>query len=152
MLKLATSSLPLPRRFARSARSSTCGERVDLSRSGSDLFFFFAIEQIGVAVHRGRAICRMVKGWRETDTTPPHPKFSGVTGGMYIRFRYAGRSQGHRSTGRVSRRTRVCVAYASSPHHLTCHATTTENCGQGLNPTNLAALHAVCSNSLRCPL
>ena len=46
-------------------------------------------------------------------------------------------------TGRVSGRTRACVTYASSPHHLTRHATTYRELPPRSNSTNLAALHTV---------
>ena len=46
-------------------------------------------------------------------------------------------------TGRVSGRTRACVTYASSPHHLTRHATTYRELPPRSHSTTLAALHTV---------
>ena len=85
-----------------------------------------------------RAICRMVKGWRERQhLTPP----SEGTGSLPLSIC---RTEPRPSiTGRVSGRTRACVTYASSPHHLTRHATTYRELPPRSNSTNLAALHTV---------
>ena len=85
-----------------------------------------------------RVICWMVKGWRERQQlTPP----SEGTGSLPLSIC---RTEPRPSiTGRVSGRTRACVTYASSPHHLTRHATTYRELPPRSNSTNLAALHTV---------
>lgn len=82
--------------------------------------------------------CWMVEGRRERQQlTPP----SEGTGSLPLSIC---RTEPRPSiTGRVSGRTRACVTYASSPHHLTRHATTYRELPPRSNSTNLAALHTV---------
>jgi hypothetical protein len=80
----------------------------------------------------------MVEGLRERQQlTPPSE------GTDSLPFSICRTEPGPSITGRVSGRTRACVTYASSPHHLTRHATTYRELPPRSNSTNLAALHTV---------
>ena len=84
--------------------------------------------------------CDMLDGGRSEGTATTHPPSEG-TGSLPLSIC---RTEPRPSiTGRVSGRTRACVTYASSPHHLTRHATTYRELPPRSNSTNLAALHTV---------
>lgn len=136
---LASVTLPLPRPLAHYVRSLGLRRAVgSLSLRCRSVFFFLHWSYQELRCIWDRAICRMVKGWRERQQlTPP----SEGTGSLPLSIC---RTEPRPSiTGRVSGRTRACVTYASSPHHLTRHATTYRELPPRSNSTNLAALHTV---------
>ncbi len=140
---MRTCSMWFPVHFRFLAHSLTtfgrwgCGERWDHSHMMQILFFLLWSYQL-LRCSWDRAICWMVEGRRERQQlTPP----SEGTGSLPLSIC---RTEPRPSiTGRVGGRTRACVTYASSPHHLTRHATTYRELPPRSNSTNLAALHTV---------
>lgn len=141
---MRTCSMWFPVHFRFLAHSLTtfgrwgCGERWDHSHMMQIFFFFLLWSYQLLRCSWDRAICWMVEGRRERQQlTPP----SEGTGSLPLSIC---RTEPRPSiTGRVGGRTRACVTYASSPHHLTRHATTYRELPPRSNSTNLAALHTV---------
>ncbi len=115
-----------------------CGERWDLSSCAADPVFFLHWRYQEDRCTWYRAICWLVVGRRERQQlTRP----SDGTGSLPLSIC---RTEPRPSiTGRVSGRTRACVTYASSPLHLTRHATRYRELPPRSNSTNLAALQTV---------
>ena len=138
VLNVVSGSLPLPRPLAHYVRSLGLRRAVGSLSHDADPFFFLLWSYQLLRCSWDRAICWMVEGRRERQQlTPP----SEGTGSLPLSIC---RTEPRPSiTGRVSGRTRACVTYASSPHHLTRHATTYRELPPRSNSTNLAALHTV---------
>ena len=137
VLNVVSGSLPLPRPLAHYVRSLGLRRAVGSLSHDADPFFLLWSYQL-LRCSWDRAICWMVEGRRERQQlTPP----SEGTGSLPLSIC---RTEPRPSiTGRVGGRTRACVTYASSPHHLTRHATTYRELPPRSNSTNLAALHTV---------